>query len=343
MPRPRRFAPPSRASKFYRPALPLVHRVRRPGSVSAGNDRLRVMKNGYTPSWQAGTFGARGAKKPVGWPARLPTRTGHYVRRRAVRVLTRLWLRRQGSAPVLLTSIPKCGTHLLRELLRVTPPLRFGGELPRNEQSSADEIRAALQVARGHFVVGHIPHTPENAAAVVEAGARVLHVVRDPRAYVVSLVHHIRRFEDHALHTHFRDHVADLEHAAELVIRGVNLGAGRFLPDVATFFGWYLGWRTCPSAYTTTYEALVGPEGGGSRIAQRHEVAAILTHLGYRWTSPVVVNLLASVLYHRDSPTFRRGVLGDWRRSFTPRLRQAFRDTAPKLLADLGYEAGDDW
>lgn len=273
----------------------------------------------------------------------LPRRTVHYLRRRAVRVLARAWLRRDSDAPVLLTSIPKCGTNILRGLLRVTPPFRFAAELPGNEQSSPEEILSALKAARGRFVVGHIPHTPDNAAAVARAGARVLHVVRDPRAYVVSLVHHIRRFEDHALHTHFRDHVAGFEQAAELVIRGVHLGPGRFLPDVATFFGWYLGWRTCPSAYTTTYEALVGPDGGGSRTAQHHEVAAILSHLGYRRTERTAVGLLASVLYHRDSPIFRRGVLGDWRRHFTPPLRQAFRATAPGLLVELGYEPGDDW
>lgn len=274
---------------------------------------------------------------------RLPRRTVHYLRRRAVRVLVRAWLRRGDNAPVLLTSIPKCGTNVLRGLLRVTPPLRFASELPRNEQSTPEEVLAALRNARGRFVVGHIPHTPDNAAVVAEAGARVLHVVRDPRAFVVSLVHHIRRFEDHALHTHFRDNVPRFDEAAEVVIRGIHLGAGRYLPDVATFFGWYLGWRTCPSACTTTYEALVGPEGGGSRTAQHHEVAAILTHLGYGSPPSVAVGLLGSVLYHRDSPTFRRGVLGDWRRHFTPALRQTFRDTAPGLLAELGYEPGDDW
>lgn len=276
-------------------------------------------------------------------PRHLPRRASHYLRRRAVRLLVRLWLARETDAPILLTSIPKCGTNLLRGLLRLLPPLRFAAELPRNEQSSPQEIFSALQAAQGRFVVAHVPHTPENAAAVAEAHARVLHVVRDPRAYVVALVHHILRFADHALHSHFRDHVPDFETAAELVIRGVHLGPGKFLPDVATFFGWYLGWRGCPSVYTTTYEALVGPHGGGSRTAQRHEVAAILTHLGYRGVHPLAVALLASLLYHRDSPTFRRGVLGDWRRCFTPRLRQAFRETAPGLLAELGYEPEDDW
>ena len=273
----------------------------------------------------------------------LPRRASHYLRRRAVRLLVRLWLARASDAPILLTSIPKCGTNLLRGLLRLLPPLRLATELPRNEQSTPQEILSVLQAARGRFVVGHIPHTPNNAAVVAEAKAMVLHVVRDPRAYVVSLVHHIHRFPDHALHSHFRDHVPDFEAAAELVIRGVHLGEGGFLPDVATFFGWYLGWRGCPSAYTTTYEALVGPTGGGSRTAQHHEVTAILTHLGYRGVNPTVVTLLASLLYHRDSPTFRRGVLGDWRGCFTPRLRQAFRETAPGLLGELGYEPGDEW
>lgn len=279
---------------------------------------------------------ARGSRS---WPGR----TVAFLHRRAVRLLLHLWLRRRRDAPVLLTSIPKCGTHLVRDLLRFAPPLRFAAELPRNEQTSGEELAAALAGARGRFVVGHIPHTPAIAAAVAAAGARVVHVVRDPRAYVVSLVHHIRRFPDHALHSYFRDHVRGFEEAAELVIRGVHLGPGRFLPDVATFFALYQGWRSCPSAYTTSYEALVGPRGGGSRTAQHHEIRAIAFHLGYGQIPEVAVGLLASVLYHPYGPTFRRGVLGDWRRQFTPRLARAFKETAPALLSSLGYEAGETW
>jgi hypothetical protein len=40
---------------------------------------------------------------------------------------------------------------------------------------------------------------------------------------------------------------------------------------------------------------------------------------------------------------FRKGVAGDWKNSFTDRLRELYRPVVGKLLVDLGYEEGLNW
>lgn len=40
---------------------------------------------------------------------------------------------------------------------------------------------------------------------------------------------------------------------------------------------------------------------------------------------------------------FRKGVPGDWRNHFTPRVREKFKESFGNVLAATGYESGTDW
>lgn len=40
---------------------------------------------------------------------------------------------------------------------------------------------------------------------------------------------------------------------------------------------------------------------------------------------------------------YRKGIAGDWRNYFTPRLKDAFKQGYPNLLSKLGYELDDQW
>lgn len=40
---------------------------------------------------------------------------------------------------------------------------------------------------------------------------------------------------------------------------------------------------------------------------------------------------------------YRKGIAGDWRNYFTPRLKDAFNQRYPNLLSKLGYELSDHW
>jgi lipopolysaccharide transport system ATP-binding protein len=39
----------------------------------------------------------------------------------------------------------------------------------------------------------------------------------------------------------------------------------------------------------------------------------------------------------------RKGIIGDWRNHFTPRIKRAFKDRFGQLLIDAGYERNCDW
>ncbi|OIJ18549.1 hypothetical protein BKP45_19090 [Anaerobacillus alkalidiazotrophicus] len=44
-----------------------------------------------------------------------------------------------------------------------------------------------------------------------------------------------------------------------------------------------------------------------------------------------------------ESPTFRKGQLGNWREEFDQEIKQAFKHVAGDILIQLGYEKDDKW
>ena len=72
------------------------------------------------------------------------------------------------------------------------------------------------------------------------------------------------------------------------------------------------------------------------------EIRRVADHLGVSLDDARIAEI-AEHLYHRRSRTFRRGLIGDWQRYFTPEHREAFKAVAGQLLIDLGYETDLEW
>jgi sulfotransferase 6B1 len=241
---------------------------------------------------------------------------------------------------VLLTSVPKCGTHLLRRLLHLA-------SIPADREVAWDIAPDGLcrEAAghRGQALVGHVPASGPMLDAVRGASIRVVFITRDPRAQVVSHLHHIRAHADHPLHAYFRDSLPDDGEALLAMISGAQPAEGIRIPDVDTLFRSFLPWRDAPGACATTFERLIGPRGGGSDEAQQAEVTALLRHLGGVRVPRAVAALISRRVYSTASPTFHIGRIGAWRPHFSPRHAEAFKDVAGRLLVDLGYERDLSW
>jgi len=58
----------------------------------------------------------------------------------------------------------------------------------------------------------------------------------------------------------------------------------------------------------------------------------------------VVTAMVACAEEREKSPTFRKGVTGEWQQEFTPELKRLFKETDQNdWLERLGYERNDDW
>ena len=169
----------------------------------------------------------------------------------------------------LANSMPKSGTNLLARTLSLFPNLSQGGRgafatLP------PDELRRKLmRCGRGRFLSGHLYPTETVTSLLDELGFRSILILRDPRDVIISQDRFISRLQNPALHHYFQS-FCDESARLMVQIRGVpdpfcpagekeNLGL-----DIGERCRRYTAWFEMELDYTTRFERLIGPAGGGT-------------------------------------------------------------------------------
>jgi hypothetical protein len=90
-----------------------------------------------------------------------------------------------------------------------------------------------------------------------------------------------------------------------------------------------------PNVYTTSFEGLVGPNGGGSEETQLSSTAGLLDFLGATGHTPEDV---VKSLFNRDAFTFFKGQIGGWRDVFSDEHRRITDTRFGEVLRLYGYE-----
>jgi hypothetical protein len=266
----------------------------------------------------------------------------------------------------LINSLPKAGTHLLEKVVASFAGVRhsnihFGFLQPVYPQpwASRDEPAVPLGVAspryvarsliletlrmvgRGRFATAHVPYAPEWAALLTALGMKTLLILRDPRDVVVSHAHYVAATPSNPLFRTFQPLTVPERILASIVgiVQPESEGPG--LLGIGARCRCLLPWVTHPLNYTTRFEKLVGPAGGGSRDTQLEEIANIARHLNLknltRERHEIVQNLFGG------TATFRKGTIGNWQQYFTEEHKRAFKQEAGQILIDLDYEQDERW
>jgi hypothetical protein len=89
-----------------------------------------------------------------------------------------------------------------------------------------------------------------------------------------------------------------------------------------------------PNVYATSFEELVGPNGGGSAESQLRATAGLIDFLGATDHSPGDVT---KTLFNRDAFTFFKGQIGAWREVFTDEHRRIAAARFGEVLPLYGY------
>lgn len=260
---------------------------------------------------------------------------------------------------VLVNSVPKAGTHVVTQTLSHLPRVMYSGvhiqpetlDLVTGAEVATEPDDRALRKCRrllgrvrdGQYATGHLPCWPAVADAVDDAHLRMLLVVRDPRDIAVSFAMYVTRLPEHHLHRYFTEELANDHDRIMASITGVpSRHGGPGLASIEKRVGGFAGWLTNPDVRLCKFESLIGARGGGDQARQLNEVAEIATFVG-RPLEPAAARSVAAEVWSESSATFRRGVIGDWRRRFDADHRDAFHVYGGQLLIDLGYEESDDW
>ena len=103
----------------------------------------------------------------------------------------------------------------------------------------------------------------------------------------------------------------------------------------------FIGWRNVDNVYTTRFEKLVGPKGGGTKQEQDEEIKRIANFFNIQ-LSQTKLRYITNNLFGVGK-TFRQGKMGAWKSHFTKEQKDTFKKVAGQLLIDLGYERNFDW
>jgi hypothetical protein len=247
-----------------------------------------------------------------------------------------LWRRLRPQGPrIVCLSVPKSGTHLLERAVCLHPDAyrRLRRKVQHNSDASPSHATTVATGLRpGQVGLGHLHWSPELAAAIRSAGARVVFMVRDPRAVLVSYADYVHAFTKHTHHDAL-GHLSRDERVAWVLDGRPGIG----LPSLSDELARYAGWLDDPDVLTVRFEDLVGPSGGGSDARQQATIAAVYRHVGLS-SPPELVESVAAAVFGRG-PTFHRGSIDRWRAVLAGDLGQRAEAALRPWVTRYGYPA----
>lgn len=252
--------------------------------------------------------------------------------------------------PIFCNSIPKSGTHLLKQIaLGLSNNIELGAFLSSTpsithvERPESDMLRRIRMAVPGEVVLGHIFYNDRFPEAFHSVNAVHFFLYRDPRDVAISEAHYLRSQNRwHKFHRIFAA-AANIDEAILLSIRGArDQKTGAVIESIADRYSLYTGWRKSNAAFCVRYEELAGDDA----ISKVREMAEFYLKRSRRERSESIEAMadraLKSIAPGR-SHTFRRGIAGGWRREMTEEAREAFKEVAGELLIELGYERDLSW
>lgn len=252
-----------------------------------------------------------------------------------------------GGPRVLANSMPKSGTHLLASLLDGLDDMRFAGHLvafdcgdrhrPAAALADLDKRLRALRPSR--YLGGHLVADDAVQERVEASGVKLLTILRDPRAVVVSGANYVLE----ATQLEGRDEALELFPDKASILRALVHGHGEpgermYFPEIGERYAAYARWWDSTVGLTVRFEDLIGGRGGGSDAEQVEQVAAVLQFLGYG-EDPETSRRLATRLFSEKAITFRTGRIDAWREELPADLTGEIEERCGDWMARLGYSS----
>jgi sulfotransferase 6B1 len=251
----------------------------------------------------------------------------------------------KNGAKVFINSLPKSGTFLLRRTLSLLPTFAprwsYHGLVPETPQLE----RKIKNIRPGQYVSGHLYWSVELIELLVTSNILTLFIVRDLRDVAVSLANYLTNKEpNHRLHPYFKSLKSDRERlmAAIVGVDGKLIKDGRKAESLGEWAEGFSPWLNEPNCLAVRFEDLIGSTGGGDDEQQLQNVRAIIDYLGIDIAEEQITEI-AKEIFFKNSKTFNKGQIGNWRNHFTDEHKYAFKKVAGEALINLKYENGYDW
>lgn len=245
-------------------------------------------------------------------------------------------VRRFAQAPLqqtaFLNSVPKCGTHLLRNIVRMFVPVERHYDREFIQLQNLEQHQVALDPRAPAFSVGHLIYA--DMAALATRHARHVVLVRDPYDYVLSRARFV--FSEEFKHPMLEPlkASASVEQVINFMIFGVP-AKGPALRDVFTFNA--VAWMHT-GAQIVRYEDIVAALKTLDRPESETFFRDLLGKFGIAlpqdWRERVRIG---SAREHSATDSGKLSGVPDFPRSLTDGQKALVEFAAPGLRSLLGY------
>lgn len=241
----------------------------------------------------------------------------------------------------LLISAQKTGTHLISKALQ---NLTDRNDYFYTGSHAPGELRKGLNYAKANnmFLWMHANPAKQMIHMIRKQKYKIIFMWRDPRDQIISLLHKILEGGFPSCiapknKPHF--HSLTFEEQLHELITGDRYGISWTERMMLDRMGWLE--QDPKLVYVCKFEKLVGEEGGGTRKLQIKEIQNIANHLHLNLTKDELKKRSEDIFGH--GKTFRSGLIGSWKKDFTPYLKKAFKERFNDMLIRTGYEKDDNW
>jgi tetratricopeptide (TPR) repeat protein len=248
------------------------------------------------------------------------------------------------ASPVVVCSVPKSGTILLRNMLKsilgdnmVIPSNSFRRPL------ATSEYLLALPSLTNRVYVGHIWYS-EDLAKKLSLIPKVV-LIRDPRDNVVSYTHFMDRIGKDIFGT--REGYwsrKDWDEKLSTMIFGFNtrFSWGTYPSVFNSYLNYGIKWAG-PDTLIVRYEDIIGTKFGGDDKTVIKTMKSIMDILGVQIDEETLAGRIVQGSDPAKSETFRLGEKRNWRQEFKPYHVDQMKAVGPTLLSTLGYELNENW
>lgn len=187
------------------------------------------------------------------------------------------------------------------------------------------------------FFFSHAVYDDETMLKLKSNDVKTFYMYRDPRDVFVSLIYHIKarpkRFP--SLSTLSFDQLF-----MDILTNGVK--EGNWLNNnYSEHCNTFLPWLNIAEICKIKFEDLVGELGSGSNKSQKETIIKIANFLNITYTEEIIQEVIDNLF--GNSPEFREGKIGSWKKEFNQFHKNFFKEKAGELLISFGYERDMNW
>ena len=252
---------------------------------------------------------------------------------------------------IYLDGFPKSGLHMLNLMAAcIAIPMlekNWLGNLQKNSwgRGIGDQDRFLKVIdllPPGQFIKGHCAYTPEVEQRLNELGAAMVFLYRDLRDVTISQAFHILHENDDQFVHPGKDQYRALDSFEDVLIAVIE-GIGEY-PGIFERWKMFEPWFDVPWVMKLSYESMrEDTEKTADRFC-RYVYHRTISALGYSVElneddiQSAVKAIVAATKRTELSPTFRKGIVGNYKSYFTPRVQQCFDEHAGDWLKRMKYD-----